>query len=105
MTDLKILLPIIRNIEPMSMMENIASVQPMTEDIGFSMAINTDYVEPHYRFGSMIHDFIYGWKVFDCNDWITLDEFYEKYPDLNYEELSNLTNNWRLAHWKPEEKA
>lgn len=85
------------------MVDILANVQPMSDDSGAIFSIEPPASSPpdRDRFSNMRHCFIGGWEVYDGRNWLPLDEFYTKYPDLNYEEFSNLPGNWRLYHWSP----
>jgi hypothetical protein len=80
--------------------EELVSVQPM-DGIAFNELAVSHKSKPD-RFGDLAHFFAYGYKVYDGNDFIYLEEFFMRYPDLNYEYLCSMNNCRPFA---PEEYA
>ncbi len=63
-----------------SFMEEIASVQPMPENVGevfTSHVITTKTIQP--EFGDKIHNFVYGWQIYDGSEFVSLEEFLERF--------------------------
>ena len=91
---MKVLLPMMRRIMPELMAGELASVQPMSEEVGdslFSLKVRDKPLRP--RFGEIIHSFIEGWLIYDGNKHIPFEDFIQRFPDLNYEELNNHKDN------------
>lgn len=82
MTDLKVLIPVIRKKVASLIAEEIVGVQPMAEDafIGDSIfSFNmTDEIRPD-NWGNVIHDFIRGYCIYDGYEFINWIEFIDLY--------------------------
>lgn len=96
----KMLIPVVRKVVPNMIAKDIVDVQPMSGDIDFEelgreleAVFSFRYLDktPRHRFGSIIHSFIYGWLISDGRELITIEEFCERFPDINYEELASMT--------------
>ena len=68
----KVLIPIIRNVMPQTIAEDIVGVQPMTNSVSEVFAVRpVTWIINCY--GDMIHSFIYGHQWFNGEDWICVD--------------------------------
>lgn len=66
-----ILIPKIKNVDPVSIAEMICSVQPMISEAGdlYKMRVTSDYVPP--KEGAIRHSFFDGWQRFYGGEWIS----------------------------------
>lgn len=61
---------------PNLIMQEIASVQPISDDAYNGIYKMCAMSESHkYKFGELIHSFLHGWLVFDGISFITADQF------------------------------
>jgi hypothetical protein len=95
----QIIIPIIDNINlSLLLASDLVNVQPMTDgpDDMFKMKVTYSPKHRRTRFGNVVHCILQGWKAYDGKEYIIIDEFVERYPDLHYEELANLSGCPRI---------
>ena len=87
----RLLIPMVRNVVPNMIAEELASVQPMPnidiEKLGKEMEAffnirPTKHFRP--RFGTIVHSMFGGWQICDGRKLVSVEEFFERFPDINY---------------------
>lgn len=66
----------IREFTPSLIMQEIASVQPISDDAYngiYKMCVMSESYK--HKFGDLVHSFFHGWIVFDGISFIPLDQF------------------------------
>lgn len=95
-------IPLIRDVVPSLIAEELVDVQPMSSDVGsiFDPELRKYAVRCVHRFGEIWHHFAYGYMIWTGKDWMYIPEFVEKYPDINYEEMCNMAGwPYRPLSW------
>jgi len=81
----KILIPLIRKAAPSLIASELVSVQPMADDTltNFLSIRETTWEEERQwlLLGDVIHDFVYGWMVYDGDDYIPVSDFIHQYGE------------------------
>ncbi len=69
-----------RNVVPSVIAEKLVSVQYLPECVGDivpARVVTTTTVT--HEFGDRIHDFVFGWQIHDGSEFVSLEEFLERF--------------------------
>lgn len=78
---------LIRKHVPNMIAKDIVGVQPLPDDIFENfLKMNITKEKSNIKFGDLIHNFIYGYQVFNGKELIPIEDFMEKYgkEKINY---------------------
>lgn len=70
---MKIQIPLIKNIAPEFLAQELCSVQLMTSEHTSAFKLKHEVGEPPFKEGTVRHEFLRGWTIKYGDEWIPMD--------------------------------